>query len=94
MAVIGSIRKRAGLLIGIVGFSLIAFILGDLLTSNKSFISGGGNDVAIIGGTKINIRDFEDRVQKMEENYKMRSELEHLGGTVSKRYRIFIKELS
>lgn len=30
----------------------------------------------------------------LEENYKMRSELEHLGGTVSKRYRIFIKELS
>ncbi|MFN5325123.1 MAG: SurA N-terminal domain-containing protein, partial [Bacteroidota bacterium] len=40
MAVIGKIRERAGLLIGIVGFSLVAFILGDLLTTNSSFISG------------------------------------------------------
>lgn len=29
----------------------------------------------------------------LEENYKMRAELEHLGGTVSKRYRIFIRNL-
>lgn len=76
MAVIGSIRKRAGLLIGIVGFSLVAFILGDLLTSNRSFISGGGNEFAVIGGTKINIQDFESRVQTLEENYKLNSKTE------------------
>jgi len=76
MAVIGRIRKHAGLLVGCVGFSLVAFILGDLLTSNRSFISGQGNEVAIIGGTKINIRDFETRVQALEENYKLNSKTE------------------
>jgi len=76
MAVIGSIRNRAGLLIGIVGFSLVAFIMGDLLTSNRSFLSGEGNEVAIIGGTKVNIRDFEERVSILEANYKLNSQTE------------------
>ncbi|HMT30458.1 MAG TPA: SurA N-terminal domain-containing protein, partial [Bacteroidia bacterium] len=71
MAVIGKIRQRAGLLIGIVGFSLVAFILGDLLTSNRSFISGSGTDLAVIGGKKIDVKDFETLVKTLEENYKL-----------------------
>jgi peptidyl-prolyl cis-trans isomerase D len=71
MAVIGKIRNKAGLLIGIVGFSLVAFILGDLLTSNRSFISGTGTDVGVIAGKKISIQDFEARVAQLEENYKI-----------------------
>jgi peptidyl-prolyl cis-trans isomerase D len=71
MAVIGKIRNRAGLLIGIVGFSLVAFILGDLLTSNRSFLSGDGTDVAVIGGKKISVQEFEARVAQLEENYKI-----------------------
>lgn len=71
MAVIGKIRQKAGLLIGIVGFSLVAFILGDLLTSNRSFISGSDNSVAQIGGKKIEVLEFESRVKQMEENYKL-----------------------
>ncbi len=71
MAVIGKIRQKAGLLIGIVGFSLVAFILGDLLTSNRSFISGSDNSVAEIGGKKIEVQEFEGRVKQMEENYKL-----------------------
>jgi peptidyl-prolyl cis-trans isomerase D len=71
MAVISKIRQRAGLLIGIVGFSLVAFILGDLLTSNRSFLSGNDNNVAVIGGKKIDVRDFEAMVNRLETNYKM-----------------------
>jgi len=72
MAVIGKIRQRAGLLIGLVGFSLAAFILGDLLTSNRSFIGGGNTtDVAIIGNTKISVQDFESLVTQLTENYKI-----------------------
>ncbi|MFM7079602.1 MAG: SurA N-terminal domain-containing protein, partial [Bacteroidota bacterium] len=70
MAVIGKIRNRAGLVIGIVGFSLVAFILGDLLTSNSSFLSGQNTDVAIIGGKEIDVRDFETTVEQYIENYK------------------------
>ncbi len=71
MAVIGKIRQRAGLLIGIVGFSLVAFILGDLLTSNRSFLSGSGTELAIVGSKKIEIQEFEALVKQLEENYKL-----------------------
>ncbi len=71
MAVIGKIRQRAGLLIGIVGFSLVAFILGDLLTSNRSFLTGSGTDLAVIGGKKVDIQTFEALVKQLEENYKL-----------------------
>ena len=71
MAVIGKIRQRAGLLIGIVGFSLVAFILGDLLTSNRSFLTGSGNELAIIGSKKVGVQEFEARVKQLEENYKI-----------------------
>lgn len=70
MAVIGKIRERAGLLIGIVGFSLVAFILGDLLTSNSSFLTGGDTNVAVIGGKEIDVRDFEVTVEEFVANYK------------------------
>jgi len=70
MAVIGKIRERAGLLIGIVGFSLVAFILGDLLTSNSSFLTGGNTNVAVIGGKEIDVRDFESMVDEFVANYK------------------------
>jgi len=78
MAVIGKIRQRAGLLIGIVGFSLVAFILGDLLTSNRSFLSGSDNSVAVISGKKIEVQDFESRVKQMEENYKLNTGKENV----------------
>jgi len=71
MAVIGKIRQRAGLLIVIVGFSLVAFILGDLLTSNRSFLTGSGTDLAVIGGKKVDIQTFEALVKQLEENYKL-----------------------
>lgn len=71
MAVIGKIRQRAGLLIGLVGFSLAAFILGDLLTSNRSFLGGQETDVAVIGKTRVSVQEFEAMVNELAENYKV-----------------------
>ena len=78
MAMISKIRNRAGLLIGIIGFSLAAFILGDFLTQNRSFLSGDTSTVGIIGGKKINVQDFEGRVQKQIDNYKLSNNTETL----------------
>ncbi|HKR04233.1 MAG TPA: peptidylprolyl isomerase, partial [Bacteroidia bacterium] len=78
MAVIGKIRQRAGLLVGVVFVSLILFVLGDLLTSNSSFIKGSETTVAEIGGRKVKIQDFQERVAKMEENYKINTGKENI----------------
>lgn len=72
MAVIEKIRGKAGLLIGIVGFSLAAFILGDFFSSNNAFRSSDSN-VGEINGKSINVVDFEARVQTQVDNYKLQS---------------------
>lgn len=76
MAVIGKIRERAGLLIAIVGISLLAFILGDLLTSNRTTFLGNPNKVAEINGETITISEFEAVYEQMIENYKINNQTE------------------
>ena len=73
MAVIEKIRGKAGLLIGIVGFSLAAFILGDFFSTRNGCMSGSDSTVGEIKGKKINIMDFEARVQTQVDNYKLQS---------------------
>ncbi|MCX6275660.1 MAG: peptidylprolyl isomerase [Bacteroidetes bacterium] len=76
MAVIGRIRKRVGLLIGFVGASMVLFILGDLVTSNKG-IMGKNNDVmGVVGGEKIRYPEFEKKVETLIENYKANTQKE------------------
>ncbi|CAN5461560.1 SurA N-terminal domain-containing protein [soil metagenome] len=76
MAVINKIRSKATLLIGIVGFSLAAFILGDLFNSNHSILKSNDSNVGVIGGNKIAVQDFENRVQKLVTNHKLNNNVE------------------
>ena len=87
MAVIEKLRSKAGLLIGIVAFSLIAFVLGDLLTSNRSFLKGNTSTVGVIGGKKVNIQDFESRVQSEIENYKLNQNKETIDNSTTESIR-------
>jgi peptidyl-prolyl cis-trans isomerase D len=57
MAVIEKIRSKSGLLIGIIGFSLVAFVLGDLFSSKNGFFGSSDNTVGIIGGNKVDLMD-------------------------------------
>lgn len=87
MAMINKIRNKAGLLIGIVGFSLLAFILGDLLSNNQGLFSGDRTTVAVIGGKKINVQDFEAKVQTSVENYKLNSQTQNVDQAVTEQLR-------
>ena len=78
MAVIEKIRSKAGLLIGFVGFSLAAFILGDFFSSKNGFFSSNDSTVGEINGKKINIMDFENRVQTQVNNYKLQNNSENV----------------
>ena len=50
MSALESIRKRAKLLVIIIGASLVIFVLEDALTSGKFFFGGGDNTIALING--------------------------------------------
>jgi peptidyl-prolyl cis-trans isomerase D len=74
MAVIEKIRSKSGLLIGIIGFSLVAFVLGDLFSSNNGLFGGSDNTVGIIGGNKVDLMDYNTRVEEYVENYKTQTQ--------------------
>lgn len=76
MAVIGKIRNQAGLVIGVIGVTLILFILGEFIKSPS--VNSSSSDVAVIAGETISFKEFEETVQQMTESYKQNSGQENV----------------
>ncbi len=72
MATLEKIRSKAGLLVGVVGIALLAFVIGDFLRSGSTFFQQSKEKVAIVDGEAVSIRDFQDKVEQMTEIYKRR----------------------
>lgn len=69
MAAIGSIRKRSGFLVFIIGLSIVGFLLMDALNSNTSVLRGGRKDsVGEVNGEKIMYNDFTKKVDDAAAN--------------------------
>ena len=64
MAALEKIRSKAVFLTVIIGVALLAFILGDFLTSGRTFF-GDGNTIAKVGDEKIDAIVFQRRYEKM-----------------------------
>jgi peptidyl-prolyl cis-trans isomerase D len=65
LSVLQMIRKRTGLLVGIVGLALVIFILESLLSSGRSIFGGDDNmSVGSINGRKIDRNEFAARVEQ------------------------------
>lgn len=79
MATLQTIRNRAGLLIAIViGFSLAAFILGDLLQSGSSILQRNKMEVGEINGESIQYPEFQKQVEELGEIYKQNTQQSQL----------------
>ena len=63
MAIIGTIRKRSGFLVIIIGLALASFVLGDFLKAKPKNI----HDVGEIAGEKISYREFEMKADEYQE---------------------------
>ncbi len=71
MATLQKIRTRAGLLVAIViGISLAAFILGDLLQGSSSMFQRNRLEVGVIDGESIQYPDFQKKVEELAELFK------------------------
>ena len=64
MAALEKIRSKAVFLTVIIGVALLAFILGDSLTSGRTFF-GDGSTIAQVGNEKIDAMEFQRRYEKM-----------------------------
>ena len=74
VSVLERIRRRTGLLVGIVGLALVIFILESLLGSGASIFGGDESSVGRINGNKIDRNDFAQRVENQMNNYRQRSQ--------------------
>ena len=79
MATLQTIRTRAGLLIAIViGISLAAFILGDLLQSGSSIMNKNQMKIGEINGESIEYPEFQRKVEELGEIYKQNTQQSQL----------------
>ena len=72
MTVLERLRKRSGLLVGIVGLALLAFVLTGLLEKGGSMFSGA-SAVGEINGKSIDKPAFDIKLHEAEENQKRTS---------------------
>jgi peptidyl-prolyl cis-trans isomerase D len=65
MAVLQKIRNRSGILLGVIGFALLAFVVQDFFSNNYTSFS---NDVGSINGKDVSFEDFRVKVANLEKN--------------------------
>ena len=65
MAVLGKIRQRSILLIGVIGFCLFAFVIGDVVQNGSFGINA--NNVGSVNGTDIDAQQFMQKVAQLEQ---------------------------
>ena len=66
MATLEKIRTKAGLLVAIViGISLAAFVLGDMLKSGSSMFQKNQMEVGEIDGESIQYPDFQKKIVEL-----------------------------
>ena len=72
MAIISTLRDKMGkFLVFVVGFSIAAFVLGDILGPNSSFIGQNRNIVGYINGEEINLLKFNTVYEELSYNFSL-----------------------
>ena len=66
MSTLESLRKRSGLLVGIVGLAILAFILTDFFGGQGSMFGSGETTVGEIAGNSIDVNIFKNKVDEAE----------------------------
>ncbi|MGE4568540.1 MAG: SurA N-terminal domain-containing protein [Bacteroidales bacterium] len=71
MITLQQIRDRAGAwLAGFIGLALLAFIMGDFMSSGQLLFSGSKMRVAKLGRESVSIQELEKRIAEAEEMYR------------------------
>lgn len=66
MSTLESLRKRSGLLVGIVGLAILAFILTDFFGGQGSMFGSDETTVGEIAGNSIDVNIFKNKVDEAE----------------------------
>jgi len=88
MATLERIRSKAGLLVGIVGLALFAFIIGDFLQSGSTFFRQKQEKIALVDGQSIGIQEFQAELETATNNYKNR-----MGGSITEEQQNQVRQM-
>jgi peptidyl-prolyl cis-trans isomerase D len=79
MATLQKIRNKGGIwAAGLIGFSLLAFILSDLFSNSNKILSRKRMQVAEIAGNSVNILDYNKKIDELSEFYKQSYNIQSL----------------
>ena len=71
MGIMGFLRNKAGIIIvGVIGLSIVAFLLSDAIRLGSPFWKANSNVVGEVAGEKINIQEFSAKVEQNSTNAK------------------------
>jgi peptidyl-prolyl cis-trans isomerase D len=74
MAILEKIRTKAGTLVAIIiGLSLLAFVLSDMLESGRSIFSSRKTEIARINGKTVQWQEYTRMIDELENIYKINS---------------------
>ena len=68
MATLQKIRNRGAVIAVVIGIALVAFLLGDFLSSGRAFFEEDQN-VAEINGKGISIQEYQARYKSYEDGF-------------------------
>lgn len=70
MALINTLRNKMGkVVVGVIAFSIFAFVGADLVGPNSTLLGNNSNDVGEIAGITISRDDFQGKVDEMSRNF-------------------------
>ncbi len=70
MATLQKIRNRGAVIAVVIGFALLAFLLGDFLSSGQAMFSND-NVFAEINGSEVSLQEYQVRYNNYEQGFKM-----------------------
>lgn len=68
MATLEKIRRRSGLLVGIIGLALFAFVIGDLFSGGNPLANNVVDEVGVVDGEAISYVGFNDKIEEIKMN--------------------------
>ncbi len=71
MATLQKIRNRGAFLVAIIGFALLAFVLGDLFTSGNTLFMRAKDKAFVVNGDIISTQEYADKIAEWENFQKM-----------------------
>lgn len=74
MGLMTTLRNRSGLLIGAIGFAIVAFLVSDAMMSGSPFLQDYQNEIGEVGGEDISYQEFDNKLNQNIESYKANSQ--------------------